>query len=295
MSWREVLVPIRDFLDAHLFTLGGTQVSVGSLLLATAVFLAAWVVSSLLQRALNRALPPAAVEGEFRKGVEAGRRLLHYGVMVVGLAAALHVLGVNLAALFAAGAVLAVAVGFAMQNIAQNFVAGVILLTERSIQPGDVLEVEGAVVRVVDMRIRSTVVRTRDEEEIIVPNATLVQSSVKNFTLRDNQLRLRVPVGVVYGSDMRRVREVLEATARSFEDRVAEREPVVLLKGFGSSSVEWEVSVWTNSPWQALVVRSELHEEIWWALKDAGITIAFPQLDVHFDAEAVEAWRGARR
>lgn len=295
MSWREVLVPIRDFLDAHLFTLGGTPVSVGSLLLATAVFLAAWVVSSLLQRALNRALPPAAVEGEIRKGVEAGRRLLHYGVMVVGLAAALHVLGVNLAALFAAGAVVAVAVGFAMQNIAQNFVAGVILLTERSIQPGDVLEVEGAVVRVVDMRIRSTVVRTRDEEEIIVPNATLVQSSVKNFTLRDNQLRLRVPVGVVYDSDMRRVREVLETTARSFEDRVAEREPVVLLKGFGSSSVDWEVSVWTDKPWLALVVRSELHEEIWWALKDAGVTIAFPQLDVHFDAEAVEAWRGARR
>lgn len=288
-------MPIRDFLDAHLFTLGGTPVSVGSLLLAAVVFLAAWIVSSLLQRALNRALPPAAAEGEFRKGVEAGRRLLHYGVMVVGLAAALHVLGVNLAALFAAGAVVAVAVGFAMQNIAQNFVAGVILLTERSIQPGDVLEVEGAVVRVVDMRIRSTVVRTRDEEEIIVPNATLVQSSVKNFTLRDDQLRLRVPVGVVYGSDMRRVREVLEATARSFEDRVRGREPVVLLRGFGSSSVEWEVSVWTDSPWQALVVRSELHEEIWWALKDAGITIAFPQLDVHFDAEAVEAWRGTDR
>lgn len=294
MSWREALAPVRDFLGAHLFTVGGTSVTVASLLLATAVFLLAWLLSRLVQRALERALPPARGEGDIRKGVEAGRRLVHYGIMTLGLAAALHVVGVNLAALFAAGAVLAVAIGFAMQNIAQNFVSGVILLMERSIQPGDVLEVEGHVVRVVDMRIRSTVVRTRDEEEIIVPNASLVQSSVKNFTLRDNQLRLRVPVGVVYGSDMRRAREVLEATARAFERRVPEREPLVLLTGFGDSSVNWEVSVWTDQPWRALVLRSELHQEIWWALKEAGITIAFPQLDVHFDDEAVEAWRGAQ-
>ena len=295
MSWREALAPVQDFLGAHLFTLGGTRISVGSLLLAAAVFLLAWLLSLLVQRALARALPSAAGEGQIRKGVEAGRRLVHYGIMTLGLAASLHVLGVNLAALFAAGAVLAVAVGFAMQNIAQNFVSGVILLMERSIQPGDVLEVEGEVVRVVDMRIRSTVVRTRDEEEIIVPNATLVQSSVKNFTLRDNQLRLRVPVGVTYGSDMRRVREVLEEAGRSFRDRVPGREPVVLLKAFGNSSVDWEVSVWTDEPWRALVIRSELHEAIWWALEEAGITIAFPQLDVHFDAEALEAWRRPER
>jgi small-conductance mechanosensitive channel len=292
MSWREALEPLQDFLGAYLFTVAGTRVTVGSLLLAAAVFLLAWLFSRVLHRTLERALPSAPGEDQIRKGLETGRRLIHYGIMALGLGVALHVLGVNLAALFAAGAVLAVAVGFAMQNIVQNFVSGVILLMERSIQPGDVLEVEGQVVRVVDMRIRATVVRTRDEEEIIVPNSILVQGSVKNFTLRDNQLRLRVPVGVVYGSDMRRVREVLETTARGFEHRVQNREPVVLLKGFGNSSVDWEVSVWTDQPWQALILRSELHEAIWWALKDAGVTIAYPQLDVHFDDDAVEAWRG---
>ncbi len=293
MSWTDATTAFRDFLAAEVFRLGGTQITVGGLLVFGAVLAGAWVASRLIQRTLDRTVASRSADGdELHAGVEVSRRLLHYGIMILAVAFGLHLMGINLAALFAAGAVVAVAVGFAMQNIAQNFVSGLILLMERSIQPGDVLEVDGQVVRVVDMRIRSTVCRSRDEEELIVPNATLVQSTVKNFTLRDNLYRLRVPVGVVYGSDMRLVRRVLEETARSFEDRIAAREPMVLLTGFGSSSVDWEVSVWTDQPWRALIIRSELHEAVWWALKDAGVTIAFPQLDVHFDDGAMEAWRG---
>lgn len=293
MSWTDATTAFRDFLAAEVFRLGGTQITVGGLLVFGAVLAGAWVASRLIQRTLDRTVASRSADGdELHAGVEVSRRLLHYGIMILAVAFGLHLMGINLAALFAAGAVVAVAVGFAMQNIAQNFVSGLILLMERSIQPGDVLEVDGQVVRVVDMRIRSTVCRSRDEEELIVPNATLVQSTVKNFTLRDNLYRLRVPVGVVYGSDMRLVRRVLEETARSFEDRIAAREPMILLTGFGNSSVDWEVSVWTDQPWRALIIRSELHEAVWWALKDAGVTIAYPQLDVHFDDEAVEAWRG---
>lgn len=294
MNGTEAAAAIRNFLGASLVRLGGTEITVGSLLVFAAVLAGAWIASRLIQRGLDRTVGRHHRKGdELHAGVEVSRRLLHYGIMIVAVAFGLHLMGINLAALFAAGAVVAVAVGFAMQNIAQNFVSGLILLMERSIQPGDVLEVDGQVVRVVDMRIRSTVCRTRDEEELIVPNATLVQGTVKNYTLRDNLYRLRVPVGVVYGSDMRHVRQVLEETARSFEDRITAREPMVLLTGFGSSSVDWEVSVWTDQPWRALMIRSELHEAVWWALKDAGVTIAFPQLDVHFDDDATVAWRGS--
>ena len=293
MSWSEAMTAVREFLAASLFRLGGTQITVGGLLVFGAVLAGAWIFSRLTQRALERTVGRRRGDAdEPHIGLEVGGRLLHYGVMLLAVAFGLHLIGINLAALFAAGAVLAVAVGFAMQNIAQNFVSGLILLMERSIQPGDVLEVDGQVVRVVDMRIRSTVCRSRDEEELIVPNSVLVQSTVKNYTLRDNLYRLRVPVGVVYGSDMRRVREVLERTAREFEDRVPGREPMVLLTGFGTSSVDWEVSVWTDRPWRALIIRSELHQAVWRALRDAGVTIAFPQLDVHFDDEAVHAWEG---
>ena len=291
MTASEVLGPLREFLAVPLLTLGGARITVGALLTFVVVLLLAWGLSRLLQGALSRALRPRHGQAEMRKGIEVTRRLVHYGVMTLGIALGLHVMGINLAALFAAGAVLAVAVGFAMQNIAQNFVSGLILLVERSIQPGDVLEVEGRVVRVVDMRIRSTVCRSRDEEEFIVPNSVLVQSTVKNFTLRDDLLRLRVEVGVVYASDMALVRRVLEETAAAYGGRSARHEPVVLLKRFGSSSVDFEVSVWTEDPWRAPKSLSELHEAVWWSLREAGVTIAFPQLDVHFDEDALSALR----
>ena len=291
MTPSEALGPLREFLAVPLVTIGGARITVGALLTFGVVLLLAWGLSRLLQGALSRALRPRHGQTEMRKGIEVTRRLVHYGVMTLGIALGLHVMGINLAALFAAGAVLAVAVGFAMQNIAQNFVSGLILLVERSIQPGDVLEVEGRVVRVVDMRIRSTVCRSRDEEEFIVPNSVLVQSTVKNFTLRDDLLRLRVEVGVVYGSDMALVRRVLEETAASFEGRTTRYDPVVLLKRFGSSSVDFEVSVWTEDPWRAPKTLSDLHEAVWWSLREAGVTIAFPQLDVHFDEDALSALR----
>lgn len=147
----------------------------------------------------------------------------------------------------------------------------------------DVLEVEGVVVRIVRMGARATVARTRDEEELIIPNSILVQSTVKNLTLTDPVFRLRTRVGVSYRSDMHRVEEVLLSAAESVEGRHEGRDPLVYLLEFGDSSVVWEVSLWAADPWLAPATRSNLNKGIWWALADAGITIAYPQLDVHFD------------
>jgi len=293
VTWTDLTQFLDGFLSAHLFTLAGARITVGRMLASAIVVGIAYLTSRLLQRAVARALRVG--QRPEREGVAVTLRLIHYAVMLVGAGAALHVLGINLAALFAAGAVLAVAVGFAMQNIAQNFVSGLILMVERSIQPGDVLEVDGEVVRVVDMRIRSTVARSRDEEEMIIPNSVLVQSTVKNFTLRDEILRIHAEVGVTYDSDMAAVRRVLEEAARNLEWRAQEPEPRVLLRGFGSSSVNFDVMVWVDHPWKAPQRISDLHEAVWWALQDAGITIAFPQLDLHLDPGDVEALRSARR
>ena len=210
----------------------------------------------------------------------------------MGIAVALHTVGINLTALFAAGALFAVALGFAMQNITQNFASGVILLVERSIKPGDILKVEGKLVKVIRMGIRATVSRTLDDEEIIIPNAVLVQNSVTNYTLKDKLYRLRAMVGVVYWSDMALVRETLEKVARQIPWRVENLDPRILLRQFGSSSVDYEVSVWIDDPWRLQLRLSELHEAIWWALKEAGITIAFPQVDVHLDPPVMRSLEG---
>ncbi|MDH4044763.1 MAG: mechanosensitive ion channel, partial [Gemmatimonadota bacterium] len=240
---------LTDILDFQLFILGGTPITIGTVIIALVIILLTGVASRIVQRALTRTLVRRGITQE--GSLAAGRRLVHYAVMLVGTAVALETVGIDLAALFAAGAIFAIALGFAMQNIAQNFMSGVILLIERSIKPGDVLEVEGTVVRVQRMGIRSTVARTRDDEELIIPNSILVQTTVKNFTLQDSLYRVRATVGVVYGSDLRRVFDTLAATAAGLEWRTAEREPRILLLAFGSSSVDFEVSIWVEDPWDA--------------------------------------------
>lgn len=283
------LAKILDFLNKPFFESGELSISLSTVLFWIAILVASWIVSRIGQRFLRRAFE----KREVNPGTTAAtRRLLHYVIMAIGLSIAFESTGLSLSTLFAAGAVFAIGIGFALQTLTQNFVSGLILLLERSIKPGDVLNVENRLVRVEKMAIRSTRCRTLDDEEIIVPNSTLVQSTVTNYTLGDSLYRLRATVGVTYDSDMALVRRTLQQTADALDWRQQHREPVVLMTEFGDSSVNWEVSVWIDKPWDIRKLRSAINEAIWYALKQAGIVIAFPQLDVHFDAPVVEMMRG---
>ena len=289
----QVMHKVHAILNAPLFTIGEVTVTTSTLLTGLLIVLAAQFVSVLLRAIIRRSLRGRGVGAKGSVGV--ATRLLHYTILLSGVAMALQTAGVKLGALFAAGAVFAVGLGFAMQNLAQNFVSGVILLLERSIKPGDILEVEGRVVRVQETGIRSTLVRTRDEEEMIVPNSTLVQATVKNYTLKDALYRLRVVVGVIYGSDMAVVRRTLEEVGEKLDWRIQDRACQILMLDFGSSSVDFEVAVWTDDPWLARVHASQLREAIWWAFKEHCITIAFPQVDVHFDPPVNDSLQGLAR
>jgi len=277
--------PLVDFplLDRVLFHVGDTPVTIASLSLAIVIVVVTWLLSRFGRRAVERALRYRGVSDEGT--VAAATRLTHYAVALVGTLIALRAVGLDLSTLFAAGAVFAIGLGFAVQNIAQNFVAGIILLLERSIKSGDVLEIDGQFVRVMSLGFRTTVARTLDDEVIIVPNATIVQSTVKSYTLGDSVYRLRSQVGVTYGSDMALVKQVLEEAARAATIRMVNRDPLVILREFGDSAVIWEVSIWIDDPWRSRRLKGALLEAIWAAFKEHGITIAFPQLDVHFDRE----------
>ena len=270
-----------------LFSISGTEVTFFSITIFIVIIIVALGISFILQRGLKKALTHKFVKNEGT--LAALLRLLHYFIIIIGFGIGLQMVGINISALFAAGAVFAIAIGFAMQNVVQNFVSGVILLLERSIKPGDILEVEGTVVKVIDMGIRTTVVRTWRDEELIMPNSIFSQSTVKNYTLRDNQFRLGVEVGVSYGSDMKKVIEVLEQTAKDIHWRLPTPEPRVLLQEFGNSSVNFGVYVNIDEPWLQRVYMSDLRKAIWFAFKEANITIAFPQVDVHLDPPVTEA------
>lgn len=277
-------------LGFELVRFAGQPITIATVLMVLLIVLLTFRISSAAQQIVDRTLRRSGLS-RHEGTIAALRRLVHYAIILIGFGIALDTLGVDLAALFTAGAVFAVAFGFAMQNIAQNFVSGLLLLMERSIKPGDILDLGTGPVQVVEMRIRTTIVRTLDEEEVIVPNTDLVQSRVKNFTLRDALYRLRTEVGVSYDSDLREVDAVLQSTADAIPWRLQQPPPRVLLKGFGASSVDFEVSVWIDDPWRAQVHRSLLNHAIWNALHEVGVVIAFPQLDVHVDDALVGALR----
>lgn len=278
---------MRAFLDTKLFTIGQANVTVATLFIGVVVVFIAYAISSGIQAVIRRAL--AAKGMELTGSVGVAVRLQHYAVLAIGIGIALQTAGIELTALFAAGAVFALGFGFAMQNIAQNFVSGIILLVERTIRPGDIIEVDGKVVRVQQMGIRATIAQTRDDEMLVIPNALLVQSTVKSYSMSGGQYRVRVEVGVAYHSDLKLVRQALEEVARTFEGRSANVDPSVSLLRFGPSSVEYEVSVTIADPWQASNQRSALREAIWFMLRDKEISISLPQLDVHFDPPIVDS------
>lgn len=281
---------LKPFLDYELFQLGGQALTVGTVVAALVLLAISFVVSRMARSALTRA-------GKAR-GFDTGKisvinRLMHYGIIMVGVATAVETLGFDLSAMFAAGAVFAVGIGFAMQTIAEGFVAGLILLVEGAIKPGDVLEIDGLVVKVEKMNIRSTIVRTPPGIEIILPNSELVKQPVRNLTLSDRDFRVDVTIGVSYDSDMKRVKEVLTQVTNDLPFALPARGRRVRLMGFGSSSVDWMVSVWTRDPWERPNHYDDIYQASWDALLDAGITIAYPQLDVHLDTRVVEAMERA--
>lgn len=209
------MVDAQGILQFELFSIAGTPVNVATMITSAVVALASIVVARIAEQAGARFLQARGITDEGSIGASA--RLVHYAVLGVGLAIAVHTLGINLTALFTAGAVLAIALGFAMQNMTQNFVAGLILLIERTIKPGDILEVEGRMVKVTRLGMRATVTRTWDADDLIIPNSVLVSSTVKNFTLRDHLHRIRSNVGVSYESDMTEVERVLKEAASGID------------------------------------------------------------------------------
>lgn len=283
---RNVLAKVREVLDIRLLDIAGSTVTLGTAVSAVLVVLLTLWMSKLVQRGVRRTLERRGVHSESTIGLIAG--LLNYALLAAGIGIALATAGIDVGALFAAGALFAVGLGFALQSIVQNFVSGVILLSERTIRPGDVVGVEGELAKVDKMGIRATLVRDRDGVEKIVPNSILVGSSVKNYTLMSGAYRVEVTVGVAYESDMKLVRQTLEEVVAGLDWRHEGNESRVFLRAFGQGAVEWDVAVWTLDPWNERLLRSWLREAIWEAFRAQRITIAFPQLDVHLDAPVAE-------
>ena len=176
---------------------------------------------------------------------------------------------------------LGVGIGFGLQGVVNNFVSGLILLFEQPVRVGDTIELGGKWAKIKRIGLRSTTVQTLDQADVIIPNADLINNQVTNWTLSNRQVRLTVPVGVAYGSDVPLVIETLVACARANANLSKTRPPQVLFLSFGESTLEFELRVWVLDADNRLQVKSELHQEIDRRFREKKIEIAFPQRDLH--------------
>ena len=205
-----------------------------------------------------------------------------YLVFLFGLLVGLQWAGVDLSSLVILGGAIGIGVGFGLQNIVNNFVSGIILLMERPIQVGDRVEVGETNGDVVKIAARSTWVRTNDNVVIIIPNSEFINSHVTNWTANDRQVRFPIPLGVSYGSDPEVVRDVLMEVAASHPDVLKAPPPLVIFTGFGDSSLDFVLHVWTVTRVQyPRILASEIYFLIFKAFKERGIEIPFPQRDLH--------------
>ena len=283
-----------------LLTLGGLQIS-PVFLLEAAVFLVALVFFSRAARSIlqNRILSHTSIDPGLQYAMEAGTG---YAVFVLGLIIGLQSVGINLSSLAFLTGIIGVGVGFGMQNIVSNFVSGLILLVERPVKVGDRVEVGDLTGDIVRIAARSTWVRTNDNVVIIVPNSDFIANRLTNWTANDRLVRIAVPLGTGYSSDPAEVRELLLEIAKTQPEILHDPAPDVIFQGFGDSSLNFELRVWTEECLRTpQVLKSNLYYAIFRVFSEHNIEIPFPQRDLHVRSIAApiplsverRLWRGS--
>jgi small-conductance mechanosensitive channel len=199
---------------------------------------------------------------------------------------ALSTIGVEMKVLFAGSAALLVGVGIGLQSFFNDVVSGFVLLFEGGVRVGDELEIDGSVVRVERIDLRSTRVVSRSGDLIVLPNGMFSGQSVRNFTQGRDRTRLDVRVGVAYGSDTALVSDLLVQAMRAQPELAENEEIVVLFHDFGDSALVFEVRSWIRSPWTIDRIKSDIRFRIDALFREHGVVVPFPQRDVHLIAQS---------
>jgi small-conductance mechanosensitive channel len=260
--------------------LAGIKLSLVQIFLLIALLIAVFWFSSRTKRFLfNRFLVNSGLDRSLQYAIA---QIVSNLVLVIGIFVVLENTGIHLGALTVFAGAVGVGIGFGLQNIASNFISGLVILAERPITIGDRVEVAGLEGQVELIRARSTVIRTNDNIAMIVPNSKFIEENVTNWTYGDPRVRFRIPVGVAYGTDVNKVREALIAAGQSNPHVLRDPAPSVFLNKFGDSAIDFELVVWsTEMSHRPSRFRSDLNFAIEERFRMAGIEIPFPQRDLH--------------
>ncbi|HWQ03331.1 MAG TPA: mechanosensitive ion channel domain-containing protein [Candidatus Nitrosotenuis sp.] len=267
-------------MEIPIFKIGESHLTLGSFLYLLFLLLVLFWVASKLRRLLeHKVLARSRMDASTRL---ATATVFQYTLVVLGLFVILQTAGIDLTTLNILAGAVGIGVGFGLQNIANNFISGLIILFERPIKIGDRIVVGDIEGDVVSIAARSTTVLTNDNIAIIVPNSKFITEEVINWSHNDARIRFRIPLSVAYGSDARQVERLLLEVAAENKDVLADPAPGVRLVEFGDNGLHFELRAWTTALLhrRGLLV-SALNFAIYDKLRAHGIEIPFPQRDIH--------------
>lgn len=258
-------------------------VTVGKLLVALFVLIFGIIAAKFLLRAFaNRLLARSQLKETTASAIQ--KMFTYFAYLLVALFA-LRIINVPVAAFAFLGGAMAIGVGFGAQNLINNFISGFILMAERPISIGNLIEVDGVLGQVEEIGARCTRVRTGENIHILVPNSAFLEKNITNWTLSDQKIRTKVVAGVIYGSPVHEVRDLLIKAAKDNDKVLRDPEPFVVFADFGDNALTFEVYFWISirRVIERRLIESEVRFRIDELFREAEIVIAFPQRDVHLD------------
>jgi small-conductance mechanosensitive channel len=271
-------------LDSIGFDVGDSRISIyrGLLIIIVlvGVFIVGKVANGLLRRLFHRITPLDATERLL------GEKIASIVVWVVAILVGIDILGINLTALTVFSGAFGLAVGFGLQKTFGNLIAGIILLMDRSIKPGDVIVVDdgnaGVVGQVKKIGIRAVSVTTRDKIEYLIPNENLMVNQVENWSYSSRDVRVKVPVSVSFDTDIVFAETLMLRAARESTRVLADPAPSVWLRALGENGIQFEIQIWIDDPEEGLGnVRSDVLKRLWALFRENGIRVPLPQRELH--------------
>ena len=276
----DLLEPTRNFLETIAITFGETRVSIlGVLRGVVSVAILLWLANVLSRVLEDRLKNVSTLTPSVQVLLGKFLRIVLY---IIAFLIALESVGIDLTALAVFSGALGLGIGFGLQKIVSNLVSGVILLMDRSVKPGDVIAVDQTWGQINKLGARYVSIITRDGTEHLVPNDELINQKVENWSHSNDLLRIRVPVGISYNSDVKNVIELCLQAATEAERVLDEPKPVCQLVGFGDNSVNLELRFWIKDPRLGMgATRHSVLMRIWELFHEHNIEIPFPQRDLH--------------
>ncbi len=267
---------IKDFLNKPIHLFGDHYISIKVILIISLVLLITTLLMRLIKRIVYRRLTQDS-QLKFKSVFS----FLNYFVYTLVVLISLQSLGFNLTALFTASAALLVGIGFALQTFFQDIISGIFILSDQSVHVGDIVEIDGKVGRVENIKLRTTRAVTFDNRVLIIPNHKYLTSILYNWTENGIVTREHIDVGVAYGSDVQLVKEVLLKAAKEQKHLLKKPEPVVLFMDFGESSLNFRLVFAINNSFESNLRKSDVRFAIDRLFKENNIEIPFPQRVVH--------------